>query len=346
MNQVARRTRRRFITFIVLVVALIAITLLNVAVGQYPVPLKEVLHAITNALNITHAPLDPVVESTLWSIRFPRVALGIIVGAALAVAGTVMQALFSNPLAEPGVVGVSSGASVGAAVAIVFAPTALGGYSVPIAAFITGLLASFFVYTLSRGSGGTRVITLVLTGIAVTAVCGALTAIATFIAPTTTRDQIVFWQMGSLNGASWTQVGTVVVACTIGIVWALSLAQPLDSLALGEAAAGHVGTNVRSLRLQAIIVTALLTASAVAYVGVVSFVGLVVPHVLRLVLGPINRVLLPASILGGALLISLSDLAARNLISFADLPIGVFTALVGGPTFFILLRTNLKVKGL
>ncbi|MCI1933033.1 MAG: iron ABC transporter permease [Ancrocorticia sp.] len=336
------RTRRRRITYAVLVVLLIVAIFTSAALGQYNVSFSDVARAIGAKLSLSASPSDAVVMSTLWSIRFPRIALGLLVGAALAVAGAVMQAVFSNPLAEPGIVGVSSGASVGASLAMVYAPAALGGYSVPLAAFASGLAAAATVYMLSRSGGKAEVLTLVLTGIAVTAVCSALTSIATYVAPTTARDQIVFWQMGSLNGAMWSHVGNVAVVVVVSLLRIVWLAPRLDMLALGEQAAGHVGVNVQAVRLWAIALAALLTAAAVSYAGVIAFVGLIVPHILRLIMGPLNRYLIPAAMLGGALLLTVADIAARNLIPYADLPIGIFTALVGGPTFFILLRSNLR----
>lgn len=339
---IARRSRRRYVTMAMAAVVLVLGIIVSAAVGQFPIDPLTVIRGIVAKTGLVEAPEDPLVMATLWNIRLPRIALGIFVGAGLAVAGAVMQAVFSNPLAEPGIIGVSSGCAVGAAVAIVFFPFALGGFAVPIAAFVTGLFAAFLVYVLSLSAGKTESLTLVLTGVAVTAVATALTSIATYIAPTTARDQIVFWQMGSLNGATWTQVAIVGTVVVLGLAWALLIAKELDLLALGERAAGHVGINVQMLRTQAIVLTTLLTAAAVAYAGVIAFVGLIVPHVMRLILGPLNRYLVPAALLGGAILITGADFAARNLIPFADLPIGIFTALVGGPVFFILLRRGLR----
>ncbi|MCS4484387.1 iron ABC transporter permease [Gleimia sp. 6138-11-ORH1] len=338
-----KRRIRVTVTFSVVIVALIAATLASALLGQYAISFTDVFKASFAPLGLTEYPHDPLAFSTLWTIRFPRIVLGLLVGAALAVAGAVLQAVFSNPLAEPGIIGVSSGASVGAALALVFAPHALAGFSVPLAAFVSGLAAAFFVYMLARSEGKADVIVLVLTGIAVNAVASALASIATYIAPTTARDHIVFWQMGSLNGTVWPQVWTVLVVVSVGIFLTFILARKLDTLSLGERAASHVGVNVQRLRLFAIVLATLLTAAAVSYAGVIAFVGLIVPHVMRLALGPINRVLLPGAMLAGALLVTLSDLAARTLIPFADLPIGIFTALVGGPTFFILLRTRIRM---
>ncbi len=338
------RRLRVIVTFAALFVLLAAGGMASALLGQYQVSVIDVIRSTFAPVGLTAYPEDPLAFSTLWNIRFPRIVLGLLVGAALAVAGATMQAVFSNPLAEPGIIGVSSGASVGAALAMVFFPHALMGFAVPGAAFASGLLAAGVVYTLSRSRGKADVVTLVLTGIAVTAVCTALASIATYIAPTTARDHIVFWQMGSLNGTLWSQVGTVSVVVIIGIAWAFGMARQLDTLSLGERAASHVGVNVQALRLAAITLSTLLTAAAVSYAGVIAFVGLIVPHVMRLALGPLNRILIPGAMLAGALLVTVSDLAARTIIPFADLPIGIFTALVGGPTFFILLRARLGVS--
>lgn len=337
----AKRRRRRILTFAAVSIALVLLIILSSAIGQYALAPGDVVQGILARFGLAEPLDDPLDMGTLWNIRLPRIALGVLVGAALAVAGAVMQAVFSNPLAEPGIIGVSSGAAVGASTAIVFFPFALGGFAVPAAAFVTGLVAACVVYVLSLHDGRTEPLTLVLTGIAVTAVCTALTSIATYIAPSTARDQIVFWQMGSLNAASWDQVAIVGTVVTLALLWALALASRLDILALGEKAAAHVGINVQVLRFSAIVLATLLTAAAVSYAGVIAFVGLIVPHIMRLALGPLNRFLIPASLLGGAVLITGSDLVARTIINFQDLPIGIFTALVGGPIFFILLRRNL-----
>ena len=338
---IERRRRRRVITFATVTVALLALIVLSSAIGQYSIAPGDVVQGILARFGLAEPLEDPLDTATLWNIRLPRIALGVLVGAALAVAGEVMQAVFSNPLAEPGIIGVSSGAAVGASTAIVFFPFALGGFAVPAAAFATGLTAAVVVYALSLHDGKTEPLTLVLTGIAVTAVCTAMTSIATYIAPSTARDQIVFWQMGSLNAASWNQVGIVGIVVVVALTWALLIARRLDILALGEKAAGHVGISVQMLRGSAIVLAALLTAAAVSYAGVIAFVGLIVPHIMRLALGPLNRYLIPASLLGGAVLITGSDLVARTIVNFQDLPIGIFTALVGGPVFFVLLRRNL-----
>jgi len=257
-----------------------------------------------------------------------------------------MQAVFGNPLAEPGVIGVSSGAAVGACVAVVFNLEFFDIYTVPAFAFGGALAATALVYFLSRSSGRAKVLSMILTGIAVTAVANAAIAFCLYLADNVSRDRIVFWQMGSLNGSTWKALASVWFVIVAGLIMCLMISRKLDLLALGERAAQHSGVNVERLRGVAIAATALLTGAAVAHAGIIAFVGLIIPHLLRLILGPSNRLLLPASALGGALLIALSDLGARTLIPVSDLPIGIFTALVGGPTFFFLLRRSMGKGGL
>ena len=337
------RARRLAITVAVLVILLAATVLGSAAVGQFPLTVAEILASIGRRLGLV-SPDESArfADGALWNVRFPRIILGIIVGAALGIAGTLMQGMFGNPLAEPGVIGVSAGCAVGACSAIVFNITWLGEATVPVAAFVFGLLTTFAVYFLSRSTGRTQILTLVLTGIAINAVANALIALCVFLADTASREQIVFWQLGSLNGASWVAVGATLPFLVLGTVGALYSARKLDLLALGERQARHLGVNVERLRIIAIICVAILTSAAVAYAGIIAFVGLIIPHLLRLIVGPSHRVLIPASALGGALLISLADVLSRTLVPFADLPIGMFTALVGGPVFFLLMRRSLR----
>ncbi|WP_129660927.1 FecCD family ABC transporter permease [Rothia uropygialis] len=322
---------------------LIGVAIVSAMVGQFDMPATEVVSAVARRFGwIAQDPNAKLADATLWNIRFPRVLLGLLVGAALGVSGAVMQSLFGNPLAEPGVIGISAGAAVGACIAIVLGLSFAGIFTVAACAFVAALVTTALVYWLSRWQGRSGVVTMILTGIAVTAVANAAIALLVFMADSTGRDQIVFWQMGSLNGATWGAVASSAPTVLVGLVGCLTMARKLNLLALGERAAEHSGVNVERLRLVAIACTAMLTGTAVAHSGIIAFVGLIVPHVLRLVLGPSNRLLLPASAMGGALLIAASDVAARNLVPFADLPIGIFTALAGGPTFFILLRRTLR----
>jgi iron complex transport system permease protein len=261
------------------------------------------------------------------------------------VAGAVMQAIFGNPLAEPGVVGVSAGAALGASAAIVFGVTALGSWSVALFAFAGGLLATLLVYFVSRANGRTEVVTLLLTGIAINAFAGAGLAFLLFAGDAASREQIIFWQLGSLNGSRWQEVIIVAVVTTVGVIGAFVLAGRYNLLALGERNARHLGVNVEVLRITSIVIVALLTGVAVAFCGIIAFVGLVVPHIIRMAIGPSHRPLIIASAVGGGALITFADLIARTAVAGSDLPIGMLTSLIGGPFFFFLLYRQRKRSG-
>lgn len=320
---------------------------LSAITGQLAITPTEVAGSLLRAMGIdtAWAPTDPIVESTLWVVRFPRIVMGLLVGAALAVAGAVMQAIFGNPLAEPGVVGVSSGAALGAATAIVLGASVLGGAGIAVFAFLGALVATLLVYVVSRAGGRTEVVTLLLTGIAINAFAQAGIAFVLFIADTASREQIVFWQLGSIAGSLWSQVSVVAVVGIVGVIVAVLLAQRLDLLALGERNARHLGVNVERLRLVSIVLVALLTGVAVAFTGIIAFVGLVVPHIIRMIIGPAHRGLIVASAVGGGALLVLADLLTRTLVDGAELPIGMLTSLIGGPFFFYLLWRQRRRSG-
>jgi iron complex transport system permease protein len=333
-------------------VLLVAATLVSALIGQFGVSVQEVVLSFLHGTWIPNPwvpnpwpPIDPTADAALWVIRFPRIVMAMGVGAALAVAGAVMQAVFGNPLAEPGVVGVSAGAAFGAAIAIVTGLLALGEWTIALLAFAGGLGATLLVYGVSRAGGRTEVVTLLLTGIAVNAFGGAGLAFLLFMAGSASREQIVFWQLGSLSGSLWREALLVLAVAAIGTVVAVLLGRRYDILALGERNARHLGIDVERLRFASIVLVALLTGVAVAFVGIISFVGLVVPHLMRMLLGPAHRALLVSSAFGGALLIVVADLLARTLIGGAELPIGLLTSLVGGPFFFVLLWRQRRASG-
>lgn len=343
---------RRLVVGLALAALLVAGVLLSTLLGQLAVAPTDVIGSLLRAAGIPNAwaPEDSIVESALWIVRFPRIVMAIVVGAALAAAGAVMQAIFGNPLAEPGVVGVSSGAALGAATAIVLGLTGvagglLGDSAIALFAFAGGLLATLLVYLVSRANGRTEVVTLLLTGIAVNAFAGAGLAFALFAANTASREQIIFWQLGSLNGALWSEVLVVFVVAVVGVAVAILLGRRYDLLSLGERNARHLGLDVERLRLVSIVVVALLTGVAVAFVGIIAFVGLVVPHVIRMLLGPQHRSLIVFSAAGGAVLMLAADLLARTIVPGAELPIGMLTSLVGGPFFFFLLWRQRRRSG-
>ena len=325
---------------------LVAAVIVSAITGQLAISPSDVVGSLLKWMGIANswAPTDPVIESTLQVVRFPRIVMALAVGAALAVAGALMQAVFGNPLAEPGVVGVSSGAALGASTAIVFGISASGG-GVALLAFLGGLGATLLVYAVARAGGRTEVVTLLLTGIAINAFAQAGLAFVLFMADTASREQIVFWQLGSLAGSLWSEVVVVLPVLVIGTVLALMMSRQLDLLALGERNARHLGVDVERLRIVAIVLVALLTGVAVAFAGIIAFVGLVVPHIIRMALGPAHRGLLLASAVGGGALLAVADLLTRTLVSGADLPIGMLTALVGGPFFFGLLYQQRRRSG-
>lgn len=345
----ARDTRRgRFAAVMtVLAVALVVGVVLSAAIGQFPVAVTEVIGSLLSRIGIhtDWAPVEELKDQALWQIRFPRIAMAVLVGATLAIAGCVMQAIFGNPLAEPGVVGVSSGAALGAALAIVTGLTLAGAAGVALFAFAGGVAATLLVYATARANGRTEVVTLLLTGIAINAFAGAGLALMIFMADAASREQIIFWQLGSLNGSRWSEVAIVAVLGVAGSAVAFANGRRYDLLALGERTAGHLGVRVERLRILSIVVVAILTGAAVAYVGIIAFVGLVVPHALRMVMGPGHRALLPASALGGAVLIVFADVIARTAVTGAELPIGLITSLIGGPFFFFLLRRARSSQG-
>ncbi|MDI9895845.1 iron ABC transporter permease [Rhodococcus sp. IEGM 1381] len=340
-------SRRVVVTFGVSVVALVALALISAVVGQVPTSPLEVLGSLAHraGLDIGPLPAHASGEVTLWQVRFPRLTLAVFVGACLGCAGALLQGVFANPLAEPGVVGVSSGAAVGASSVIVLGGSFAGVWSVALAAFVGGLITTIAVYFLARNAGRTEVVTLILTGVAVNAFAGGVIAFFTFVASPAARDQIVFWQLGSLAGATWQSVAVVGPLAVLGIGASLVIARRLDLLALGENVARHLGVNVERLRQFAIVIVALLVASGVAFTGIILFVGLVVPHVMRMVLGPSHRVLIPASALAGAIVLLAADLVTRTLVANVDLPLGMVTSLAGAPFFFWLLRRTRARQG-
>ena len=343
-----RRTSVRRVGLLgMLSLALLTAVVVAAGRGQLDVAPAEVVGSLLHRLGLDLGPMPshPQGDVTLWTVRFPRVMMAAVAGAALATAGALMQGIFGNPLAEPGVVGVSAGAALAASTVIVFDLALVGTWTVALFAFVGGLVTTILVYLLSRDGGRTEVVTLVLTGIAVNAVASAGLAFLLFLGDQQAREEIVFWQLGSLNGSRWEQVGVAAPFMVVGLVAAMAMSRRLDLLALGDRAARHVGVDVERLRMGAIVVVALLTAAAVAFGGIIAFVGLVVPHLVRLLAGPGHRLLVPASALGGALLLVVADLGARTLVAYADLPIGMLTSLVGGPFFFWLIRRARRTSG-
>lgn len=344
LRQLLRRHQRQRLSLLLLVSLVCAVALLSIAIGPVNIPLTDVLRALAGLAGLPAGEAPPQHEAVILSIRLPRTLLGLLVGAGLAVAGAAMQGLFRNPLADPGLIGVSAGAALAAVSVIVLGGTglavvtdALGPFSLPIAAFAGGLATTLLVYRLASSDGRTSVTTLLLAGIAINALCGAGTGLLTYLADDQQLRTLTFWSMGSLGGATWPAVGTAALFIAVPLLALPLLARTLNALLLGEAEAGHLGIAVQQMQRIIVALAALAVGAAVAVSGIIGFVGLVVPHLLRLALGPDHGFLLPGSaLLGGALLL-LADLLARTLVTPAELPIGILTALLGGPFFLALL---------
>ena len=279
-------------------------------------------------------------------IRLPRIALGMLVGAALAVSGALMQGLFRNPLADPGIIGVSAGAGLGAISVIVLGHTVLapvilvfGIFALPLAAFIGGLATTLVLYRVATRRGQTSIATMLLAGIALAALAGAFSGILIYLADDRQLRDLTFWQLGSLGGATWTKLMAAGPVIAMALAVAPFLSKGLNALALGEASARHLGVPVQRIKALAIVAVAAATGASVAFTGGIGFVGIVVPHLLRLVIGPDHRYLLPASALLGASLLLLADAVSRTIVAPAELPIGIITAVFGSPFFlWVLLR--------
>lgn len=331
-----------------LVLGLVVLIVFALTTGAYPIRADEVLALLLQPLHI-----DLAVSTTeqqagvLLDVRLPRVLLGILTGAGLALSGAALQGLVRNPLADPTLIGVSSGAALGAATVIVLGATVfpglsrmLGGLLLPLAAFGTGLAVTLAVYALARISGRMVGAVLLLAGIAATSAAEAGIGLYTYIANDDQLRNIAFWRLGSLGAGSWHTLALVTPCVVIGAAVILSLVKALNAFTLGETAASHLGVSVIRVKNLLIWATALAVGGLVAFTGNIGFIGLVAPHMARLLGGPDHRVLLPAAALIGAILVVGSDMLARTLVAPAELPIGIVTALIGVPFFIALLSSN------
>ena len=326
-----------------LALLLSAAIVLSLGVGAMPIRPSEVIAILLSRLGLgADAGLDERHVAVLVSIRLPRVLLAALVGGALAVAGAALQGLFRNPLADPALLGVSGGAVLSTAGALVLGLGGLaslaGPASLALAAFVGGLLATLLVWRLASGDQGPSVAALLLSGLAVNALAGAGTGLLLFLADDTALRDIMFWTMGSFGGTTWAAVlaaGPLLLGACLAL---LGLARPLNALLLGEAEALHLGVDTRRLKRRVVVLAALATGASVSVAGVIGFVGLLVPHLVRLVLGPDHRMLLPCAALLGATLLVAADALARVAVAPAELPVGIVTTLLGAPCFAWLLR--------
>jgi iron complex transport system permease protein len=330
-----------------LALLLLAAAAVSASVGAAGIPLGRLFAAVGLADADAATARDRLV---LFSVRLPRIAMAIGVGAMLASAGAIMQGLFRNPLADPGLVGVSAGAGLAAASVIVLGDRLLADRlpfeALPFAAFAGGLLTTTLLYRIATRDGRTSIATLLLAGLALGALAGAMTGLLVFLADDRQLRDITFWTLGSLAGATWPKFWSIVPFLG-GLLAALPfVARGLDRLVLGEAEAFHMGTSVERLKQVAIVMVAAAAGAAVAVAGVIGFVGIVVPHLLRLAIGPGHRLLLPASAMLGGVMLLAADTLARTVAAPAELPVGIVTAIIGAPFFLVLLLRQRALVGL
>ena len=318
-----------------LVVALLISILAGVRLGSVELTTAEVLVALTSGDVEMH-------RDIVLDLRLPRTLLGVLVGGGLAVAGATFQALLRNPLAEPYILGISGGASVGAVAVISLGWAVLGSWTLPLAAFAGALLAIVLVFRVATATGHAMdVRVLLLAGVVIAAFFSACIAFILSISPARTVQSAVLWIMGSLAPASWQSVLLAAVYTAPAAAVLMGLARPLNLMAIGEETANYLGADVEGVKRTALVIAALITAAGVAVAGVIGFVGLIVPHAIRLLIGSDHRALLPLSFLGGAAFLTFADLIARLALAPIEIPIGVITAFVGVPIFLVLLRRSI-----
>jgi iron complex transport system permease protein len=329
--------------FPVLILLLVVTLLCAIAFGAVHILPSDMFSAIKHFFS-GQEPAN-IYEGVFIQLRLPRVLLCAITGAILSVSGVLMQGLFRNPIVEPGLVGTSSGAALGASVVFVlaanFSPSfksITGPLLVPLVAFVGALLATYAVYSLAKNAKRVSLMSLLLIGIAINAVCLSGTGFMSYIARDPQARSITFWNLGTFSGASWMQVFIVGGVATLIFIFSLRYSKQLNALLLGEEEATYLGVDTDKLKRRIMLLNTAMVSVATAFVGVISFMGLIVPHVLRLLIGSDNKRLLPASMLLGATLLTLADMCARLLLAPAEVPIGIITSLVGAPVFIILLK--------
>lgn len=335
-------------TFVIIALAcfMVLVVLLACTVGSMDISLKQIVGIMGShaGLPVSGDLFSSSQDSVVWAVRLPRVLMGVIIGSSLAVAGAAMQGLFRNPLADPGLLGISAGGSMGVILAIVFGsavfsslPLFLRQAAIPICSILGSLGATLLVYKLSRVRGRTHANTMLLTGIAVNGFASSIVGTGMYMASNEQLREYSFWYLGSLGKADWSNVALCLVFIT-PMMWLLILqARALNAFLLGEAEAWHLGVNVQVVKRVIVCVTAAMVGFGVAYCGIISFLGLMVPHLIRMLIGPDHRWLMWGSALLGAIILVLGDLAARTFVAPSELPIGVITAFLGAPFFFFLL---------
>jgi iron complex transport system permease protein len=334
-----------------LLLILFAVAIGAAAIGAAGIPLAR----LPAALGLAAGDGDPATlardQLVLWSVRLPRIAIAAIVGSLLAASGAIMQGLFRNPLADPALVGVSSGGALAAALTLVIGDRILAGREMPfeilpLAAFIGSLATTTILYRIATRENRTSIVIFLLGGLAIAALANAGIGMLIFLADDRQLRDITFWLLGSLAGATWTKAGILLPFLVAMLLAVPAIARGLDLLVLGESEAFYMGVEVERLKRIAIVLVSAITGAAVAFAGVIGFVGIIVPHLLRMLIGPGHRLLLPASACLGAILLLSADTCARTIGAPAEVPIGILTALVGAPFFLAVLLRQRSLIGL
>lgn len=339
---------RPVMVLMLMALGLLAVTVISLGVGGAQINLGDVIHHLAHRIGFWATGIDDFNARILDSLRLPRIVRAIVIGAGLGLAGAVMQSLFRNPIADPGIIGVSASAALGAVAMIVAGHIILGSYyavvgpyGVPVAAFVGAVVATALIRILSRQDGHTNAAIMLLIGVAINAIAFAGVGVFTYMADDAQLRSLTFWQMGALSGNGPADTPALIIMA-LGAGYLVSLGTSLNLFLLGEAEARHLGVEVERLKRRATVVTALVVGAAVAVSGIIGFVGLVAPHLVRLVTGPDNRYVLPASAICGAAILTGADAVARIVVLPAELPIGLVTGIVGGPFFLGLLMREKK----
>ena len=341
------KTRAQNLIIAGLLAILGVLGLVSLSLGAYQIPFAQLLGVILDGLGVQEVAAESQQVNVLLQIRLPRIVLATLIGGGLGIAGASLQGMFRNPLVEPGLIGVSSGSALFAVIYLVLIAGSTGiwktmsAFGLPLFAFVGGLIHVAAVYRLSRSEGKTETSTLILAGVAINALAGALIGLTLFYADDAALRSFTFWSLGDLGGASWTKVPTAFLLILIPSLFLFRDYRALNALSLGEHEAFHMGVNVKQVKIKLLITTALIVGVGVSLAGMIGFIGLIVPHLIRIGFGADHRLVLPGAFLLGAILMNLADLIARLIVIPAEMPIGVVTALIGAP-FFIWLIFNLN----
>ncbi|MBX2956216.1 MAG: iron ABC transporter permease [Cyclobacteriaceae bacterium] len=347
----SKHTYRHAVIIGTLFVLLLLLFLFSLSIGAVPISVNEIIRIFLSRIGIGGINESGIQSLVLLNIRLPRLLFTTLIGAALGISGASMQGLFRNPLVEPGIVGVSSGAALGAISVILGLGSlsssvimGIGQWLLPAFAFVGGLMATAVTLRLGSHEGKTQTTILILAGVAISSLAGAAIGLAIFYADEHQLRTFTFWTLGDLSVATWQKVFMLAPFSLIAIAGLSFLGKPLNALALGEAEAFHSGVHVERLKIIIVLLCSLAVSTSVAFAGIIGFVGLVVPHIIRISFSPDHQLLLPASAIGGAVLLMLSDMLGRTVVVPAELPIGIITAAIGTPFFLYLLITTKRKR--